>query len=93
MASSASSFWPRSNFTSATPGSELAPDAFSGALAACVAAGAPVEDALLVASAAGALTCMRRGAVDAMPTREEVLALMARHGRRLSPAWGAEWIR
>ena len=66
-------------------------DAFSGALAACLAAGAPVEDALLVASAAGALTCTRRGAVDAMPTREEVRALMDRHGRRPSPAWWMEW--
>ena len=52
-------------------------DAFSGGLAACVAAGAPIEDALLVASAAAALTCTRRGAVDAMPSREEVVD----HGR------------
>ena len=43
-------------------------DAFSGALAASLAAGAPIEDALVVASAAGGLTCTRRGAVDAMPT-------------------------
>ncbi len=57
-------------------------DAFSGTLAAALAAGAPIADALLVANAAGALTCTRRGAVDAMPTREEVLALMEQHGRR-----------
>jgi ribokinase len=68
-------------------------DAFSGGLAACLAAGASVEDALLVASATAALTCTRRGAVDAMPTREEVWALMDRHGRRPSPAWGVEWTR
>jgi ribokinase len=57
-------------------------DAFSGTLAASLAAGAPIADALLVANAAGALTCTRPGAVDAMPTREEVLALMERHGRQ-----------
>jgi ribokinase len=68
-------------------------DAFSGALAACLAAGAPIEDALTVASAAGALTCTRRGAVDAMPTRAEVRALMDRHDRRPSPAWWIEWTR
>jgi ribokinase len=68
-------------------------DAFSGALAVCLAAGASVEDALLVASATGALTCTRRGAVDAMPTREEVLALMARHDRQPSHAWTTEWTR
>jgi ribokinase len=66
-------------------------DAFSGALAACLAAQAPLEDALLVANATAALTCTRRGAVDAMPTREEVVALMERHGRRPSPAWWTRW--
>ena len=68
-------------------------DAFSGALAGCLAAGAPIEDALLVASAAGALTCTRRGAVDAMPTREEVITLMERHHRRPSAGWSAGWAR
>jgi ribokinase len=66
-------------------------DAFSGALAACLAAGSSVEDALVVASAAGALTCTRRGAVDAMPTRDEVWALMDRHDRRPRSAWGRGW--
>jgi len=68
-------------------------DAFSGALAASLAAGAPIEDALLVASAAGALTCTRRGAVDAMPTREEVVALMDRHHRGPRMAWQTGWTR
>jgi ribokinase len=68
-------------------------DAFSGGLAACLAAGAPVEDALLVASAAAALTCTRRGAVDAMPTREEVRALMDRHDRRPDGRWWTEGAR
>jgi ribokinase len=68
-------------------------DAFSGGLAACLAAGAPVEDALVVASAAGGLTCTRRGAVEALPTRGEVGRLMDRHDRRPSSAWGMEWTR
>jgi ribokinase len=57
-------------------------DAFSGALAASLAGGAPLDDALLVASAAGSLTCARRGAIEAMPTRGEVAELMNRYGRR-----------
>jgi ribokinase len=68
-------------------------DAFSGALAASLAAGAPIEDALVVASAAGGLTCTRRGAVDAMPTREEVVGLMMRHDRGATAAWLQEWSR
>jgi ribokinase len=68
-------------------------DAFSGALAASLAAGAPIEDALLVASATGGLTCTRRGAVDAMPTREEVVALMKRYDRGPKAAWLQEWSR
>jgi ribokinase len=62
-------------------------DAFSGALAACLAGGASLDDALLVASAAAGLTCTRRGAVEALPTRGEVAALMDRHGRRPRGAW------
>ena len=68
-------------------------DAFSGGLAASLAAGAPLEDALLVASATGSLTCTRRGAVDAMPTREEVVALMKRSDRGPRTAWLREWSR
>ena len=62
-------------------------DAFSGGLAACLAAGAPVADALVVASAAAGLTCTRHGAVEAMATREEVGRLMDRHDRRPRSAW------
>jgi ribokinase len=68
-------------------------DAFSGALAASLAAGAPIEDALVVASATGGLTCSRRGAVDAMPTREEVVALMKQHDRWPTSAWLKGWVR
>ena len=62
-------------------------DAFSGGLAASLAAGAPIEDALVIASATAGLTCTRRGAVDAMPTGREVLALMKRHDRWSGRAW------
>jgi ribokinase len=68
-------------------------DAFSGALAASLAAGAPIEDALVVASATGGLTCSRRGAVDAIPTREEVVALMKQHDRWPTSAWLKGWVR
>jgi ribokinase len=52
-------------------------DAFSGALAASLAA--------------GGLTCTRRGAVDAMPTRDDVVALMKRHDRMPMGAWARQW--
>jgi ribokinase len=68
-------------------------DAFSGGLAACLAAEAPIEDALAVASAAGSLTCTRRGAVEALPTREDVLAIMDRYDRRPTHPWWMEWTR
>lgn len=60
-------------------------DAFCGALAAALAGGATVGDALDVASAAGALQCTRRGAVDALPRRDAVEALMRQEGRWPAP--------
>lgn len=62
-------------------------DAFNGALAAALAAGAPVGDALLVANAAGALACTRRGAIDALPGRDEIRALLEQEGRWPKAAW------
>lgn len=62
-------------------------DAFNGALATMLAGGAPLADALLVANAAGGLTCTRRGAVDALPTRAEVITLMEREGRCPTTSW------
>jgi ribokinase len=56
-------------------------DAFNGGLATTLAAGAPIADALLVANAAGALACTRRGAIDALPGGAEVRALLERSGR------------
>jgi len=66
-------------------------DAFSGGLAASLAGGATIADALHVASAAGGLTCTRRGAVDAMPTRQEVVDLMKQHDRMPKAAWARQW--
>jgi len=62
-------------------------DAFSGGLAASLAAGLPIEDALEVASATAGLTCTRRGTVDAMPTGGEVVALMKRYQRWSGRPW------
>jgi ribokinase len=56
-------------------------DAFNGGLATALAAGLPVEEGLVVANAAGALTCTRRGAMDALPSRDEVRDLLAAAGR------------
>ena len=60
-------------------------DAFNGGLATALAAGLPVEDALVVANAAGALTCTRRGAMDALPSRDDVRKLLAAASR------GRDW--
>lgn len=51
-------------------------DAFCGALAARLAAGEALPDALRFAAAAGALATTRRGAVPSMPRRDEVLAMI-----------------
>jgi ribokinase len=47
-------------------------DAFNGALAVGLAAGGSLEQAIPLASAAGALTCTRRGAQDSLPDRADV---------------------
>ncbi len=51
-------------------------DAFTGALAASVAAGVPLVDAIRIANAAGALACTRRGAQESLPDRAEVERLL-----------------
>jgi len=53
-------------------------DAFCGVLAAALAEGRALEEAIPFACAAGALTCTRRGAQESLPTRDAVLALMRR---------------
>ncbi len=52
-------------------------DAFAGALGTRLAEGAPVEEALAFANAAGAMAASRFGAQPSLPTRDEVEALMA----------------
>jgi ribokinase len=86
--------WARAGGCIHVPGFPVVPvdtvgagDAFNGALAALLAAGASPEEALTVANAAGALACTRPGAVDALPDRPEVMALLASFGRQPSVAW------
>lgn len=52
-------------------------DAFNGALAAALSEGLSLNVAARWAMAAGALAVTRRGAQEAMPSRDEVLALLA----------------
>ncbi len=63
-------------FTVEAVDTTAAGDAFSGALAASVAAGVPLVDAIRIANAAGALACTRRGAQEALPDRAEVERLL-----------------
>jgi ribokinase len=51
-------------------------DAFTGALAAAVAAGTSLADAIPLANAAAALTCTRRGAQESLPDRAAVERLL-----------------
>jgi len=51
-------------------------DAFNGALAAALAKGRSIEEAVLWANAAGALATTRRGAQPSLPTATEVEALL-----------------
>jgi ribokinase len=53
-------------------------DAFNGALAVALSEGLPMRAALEFASAAGALAVTKAGAQAAMPSREEVEALLRR---------------
>lgn len=57
-------------------------DTFCGALLAALATGASMQDALLRASAASALTCTRLGAQSSIPTAAEVAALLSDRARR-----------
>jgi len=47
-------------------------DAFAAALTVKLAEGAPLEEAVIFANAAGALACTKVGAQPSMPTRDEV---------------------
>jgi ribokinase len=61
--------------------SVAAGDAFNGALAASLAAGDDLGQAVRIASAAGALAVTRFGAQDSMPFKDEVEALLRDRGR------------
>ena len=52
-------------------------DAFAGVLATRLAEGAPVDDALCFANAAGAIAASRFGAQTSLPTRDKIELLMA----------------
>ena len=52
-------------------------DCFLGSLAACLASGSTVEDAIRFAMAASAIEVTRMGAQQAMPSREEILEKLA----------------
>lgn len=54
-------------------------DAFNGALAVALAEGAGMEQAIVTASATGALSVTRSGAQDSMPYRAEVDSFLAAH--------------
>lgn len=56
-------------------------DAFIGALAAFITKTKDVEDALTIASAAGALAVTRLGAQSSLPTLDEVTAFLRDRGR------------
>jgi ribokinase len=51
-------------------------DAFVGALAAWLAAGRPLDDAIRAGNAAGALSVGAAGARAALPRREEIEAML-----------------
>lgn len=51
-------------------------DAFAGVLASEMARGLPLDEALFLANAAGALAVTRPGAHDALPTGEEIRAFL-----------------
>lgn len=55
-------------------------DAFNGALAAALAAGQTLPQAVQLAAAAGALAVTQVGAQDAMPTRQEVTTFLHSRG-------------
>ncbi|RWZ68244.1 ribokinase [Labedella populi] len=61
-------------------------DAFAGYLGAALAAGSTLEDAVRVATAAGAIAVTRRGASPSLPARIDVDALLARSAATSAPS-------
>jgi ribokinase len=64
-------------FTVRAVDSTAAGDAFNGALAAALAEGKALEEAIPFANAAGALATMRRGAQESLPDRTAIDALLS----------------
>lgn len=60
-------------------------DAFAGALAAYCAVRHDLREAVKFASAAGALVCTKFGAVEALPTKAEIIQLLQREDIDLLP--------
>jgi ribokinase len=60
--------------------STAAGDAFNGVLAASLQAGLPLDQAIVRASAAGALCVTKRGAQESLPTRQEIDAFLPSMG-------------
>jgi len=54
-------------------------DAFSGALVVAIAEGKPLQEAVRIANAAGAITVTRVGTLSAMPARDEIEDFLAQH--------------
>ena len=76
--------WRQPPIAVATVDTTGAGDAFCGVLAARLAAGDELDDAVRAAAVAGALATTRRGAVGSMPTRREIDAMLA--GLSAAPA-------
>ena len=61
-------------------------DAFSGAFAASCAVGDDVRQAVIFASAAGALACSKFGSIEAMPTKAEIIELLQKQDIDILPS-------
>ncbi len=59
-------------------------DAFNGALASAMAEGMPLETAIEVANAAGALATTTRGAQESMPTKDKIASLLRRRAKSVA---------
>ena len=60
-------------------------DAFAGALAAYCAVKDDIREGVKFASAAGALTCAKFGAIEALPTKAEIIQLLQKEDIDLLP--------
>lgn len=65
-------------------------DSFGGAFCHGLLSGWPLAQVLDYANAAGAIVASRVSCADAMPTRDEVISLLAQHGRLLPGHFSVE---